>query len=303
MAQSGEVTFHEGYVSQKEGRAAEKGEGGEPAAKPARSEVTANLGTYVDLHRHAATRSALLGAPGVALRLMVAHAVVGSPLWTVRPEPQATRDDGVSQSVAASKAEAEFDRARLKVLRLLGLSEDEPRVTGGNGDGFRLAGLFLRLMALGDEGVMAVLAVVMGETLDAGSPAVDAVAAEIGGDMAQYWHADDVFFDLLRDREVLVAMVEDVAGARVAEANAKEKGKTLKGIIEAHLAGADGREKVEGWVPRWMAFPPSAYTTRGGVDSVAAAGIVDAAREALVSETPSEDEAGENREPPQPLTA
>ncbi|MCW1432343.1 hypothetical protein [Novosphingobium sp. JCM 18896] len=94
VAQSGEVTFHEGYVSQKEGRAVEKGEGGEPAAKPARAEVTANLCTYIDLHRHAATRAALLGAPGVALRLMVAHAVVGSALWTVRPEPQATRDDG-----------------------------------------------------------------------------------------------------------------------------------------------------------------------------------------------------------------
>ena len=25
------------------------------------------------------------------------------------------------------------------------------------------------------------------------------------------------------------------------------------------------------WVPRWMAFPPSAYTTRGGVATVAAA--------------------------------
>ncbi|WP_264448028.1 hypothetical protein [Novosphingobium sp. JCM 18896] len=141
-------------------------------------------------------------------------------------------------------------------------------MTGGNGDGFRLAGLFLRLMSLGDEDVMAVLAVVMGETLHAGSLAVDAVA-----------------------------------GAQVAEGNAKEKGKTLKGIIEAHLAGADGREKVEGWVPRWMAFPPSAYTTRGGVGSVVAAGIVEGAREAMSCEAPGEDEAGKNREPRQPLAA
>lgn len=26
--------------------------------------------------------------------------------------------------------------------------------------------------------------------------------------------------------------------------------------------------KVDGWVPRWMAFPPSVYTDRGGVGSV-----------------------------------
>ncbi|HYC95353.1 MAG TPA: chromosome partitioning protein ParB, partial [Sphingomicrobium sp.] len=29
-----------------------------------------------------------------------------------------------------------------------------------------------------------------------------------------------------------------------------------------------GRVKVEGWVPKWVAFPPAAYTARGGVGSV-----------------------------------
>ncbi|NKJ01299.1 hypothetical protein [Novosphingobium sp. SG707] len=42
----------------------------------------------------------------------------------------------------------------------------------------------------------------------------------------------------------------------------------LKTIIRNHLNGAEGREKREGWVPRWMTFPPSAYTTRGGVGTV-----------------------------------
>ena len=45
--------------------------------------------TYLDLHRHAAVRAALLGYPGLALRLMVAHAIGGSPLWRVSPDPQA----------------------------------------------------------------------------------------------------------------------------------------------------------------------------------------------------------------------
>ncbi|RYD59955.1 MAG: chromosome partitioning protein ParB [Sphingomonadales bacterium] len=289
VQQSGEVTFHEGYVTNREARAkaTTSNAGDESAgsdAKPARAEITANLGTYVDLHRHAATRAALICHPGIALRLMVAHAVVGSPLWAVRPEPQATRDEGVSLSLAESKAEAEFDLARLKVLRLLGLSEDEPRVTGGNGDTHGLVGLFLRLVGLGDEDVMAVLAVVMGETLHAGSAAVDAVAAQIGIDMARYWQADEALFALIRDREVLVAMLGEVAGARTAEANAKEKGKTLKTILRAHLDGADGREKVEGWVPRWLAFPPSAYTARGGVGSVAACERAAAAARASVAQ-------------------
>jgi ParB family chromosome partitioning protein len=36
--------------------------------------------TYLDLHRHAAVRAVLLASPSVALRLMVAYAIVGSHL-------------------------------------------------------------------------------------------------------------------------------------------------------------------------------------------------------------------------------
>lgn len=286
---NGEVIVHEGYVTRKEARRIEKGETAECGTKPARAEVTAALGTYIDLHRHAAARAALLGHPGLALRLMAAHVIAGSPLWTVRPEPQTTQSDDVRQSIAESKGEAAFDMARLEVLRLLGFSDEEPRVTGSHGDPHGIVGLFLRLAALADGEVMAVVAVVMGETLQSGSPAVDALAAQIGIDMAGYWQADDVFFDLLRDREVLTAMVGDVAGSRVAEANAKETGKTLKTIIRAHLDGADGRAKVEGWVPRWMAFPPAAYTARGGVGSVAGHARMLAARASLEAAEPGDD--------------
>ena len=98
--------------------------------------------------------------------------------------------------------------------------------------------------------------------------------------MADWWQADDALFSLLRDREVLGRIVADVAGETVASANAGEKTRTLKQIVADHLAGADGRAKVERWVPRWMHFPPSAYSERGGVESVAAHAAVVAAREA-----------------------
>jgi len=77
--------------------------------------------------------------------------------------------------------------------------------------------------------------------------------------------------DLVRDREVLAALLTDVGGASIAAANASEKTKTVKGIITDHLTGENGRDKQEAWVPRWMAFPPSAYTERGGVGTVTAA--------------------------------
>ena len=38
-------------------------------------------------------------------------------------------------------------------------------------------------------------------------------------------------------------------------------------IVRDCLAGTNDRERHEGWVPRWMAFPPSNYTERGGVGS------------------------------------
>lgn len=265
---SGEVDIHEGYVTAKEAARLEKGEKIEAALKASRPELTSRMQTYVDLHRHAAVRAELTGHPSVALRMMVAHAIAGSPLWNVRVEPQSAKDDDVRESVEVSRAEAVFDEKRRAVLALLGFETEEPTVTGGNP--MPLAELFQRLLDLPDRAVMDVIAILMGETLFAGSAAVEAVGLHIGIDMAAWWNADDAFFAGLRDKEVLTALVAEVGGAEVAAANAEEKGATLKAIVRDHLEGSNGRGKVEGWVPKWMAFPPAAYTERGGVGAVIA---------------------------------
>ncbi|WP_422369701.1 hypothetical protein [Pelagibius sp.] len=44
----------------------------------------------------------LLGYPAVALRLMVAHAIGGSGLWTVNAKPQKAAKEAVSDSLAGS---------------------------------------------------------------------------------------------------------------------------------------------------------------------------------------------------------
>ncbi|TYC98016.1 ParB N-terminal domain-containing protein [Novosphingobium sp. BW1] len=288
---TGEVIVHEGYVSGKEARRIAKAEGSENGTgqKAARPEVTSTMQTYVDLHRHAAVRAALTGHPAVALRLMVAHAIGGSHLWRVSPEPQSTRNDEVRDSLDNSRAEADFDERRRAVLAVLGFSAEEPTVTGGNGDDYGVAGIFQRLLDLPDTVVMEVIAIVMGETLASGSAAVEAVGVEIGVDMARCWQADDAFFELIRDREVLTRIVAEVAGETVASANAGEKTKTLKRIVRDHLDGTNGRDRRENWVPRWMAFPPAAYTARGGVGTVAAHAKAQAARE-IERLRPSDDE-------------
>jgi len=274
---TGEVTFHEGYLSAKEARRAARGEGPEPV-KPSRPEVTSTMQTYLDLHRHAAVRAAMLGHSGVALRLLVAHAIGGSHLWRVSPEPQTTRNDLVAESIETCRGETVFDEHRRAVLGVLGFSAEEPTVTGGNGDDYSVAGIFLRLIDLPDTVIMEVITVVMGETLASGSAAVAAVGVQIGVDMADWWQADPAFFELIRDKEVLSRIVAEVAGETVAIANAGEKTKTLKRIVRDHLDGADGRTKVECWVPKWLGFPASAYTARCGVGTVAAHAKVDAAR-------------------------
>jgi len=104
------------------------------------------------------------------------------------------------------------------------------------------------------------------------------VGLHLNVDMASYWQADSAFFELIRDKEVLGRIVAEVAGETVASANAGEKSKTIKKIVRDHLDGTDGRTRHENWVPRWMAFPPSAYTARGGVGSVKAHAKVEAAR-------------------------
>src|SRR3546814_1395620 len=77
--------------------------------KVPRPEISGTMQTYIDMHRHAAVREALTGHPKVALRLMVAHAIVGSYLWRVKPEPQTRRNEEVRESVEVCRAEAAFD--------------------------------------------------------------------------------------------------------------------------------------------------------------------------------------------------
>lgn len=286
VRRSGEVCFHEGFVTAKEAQRLERGEAPGGAAKPPRPEISGTLQTYIDLHRHAAVRAALTAHAGTALRLMVAHAIAGSHLWRVAPEPQTCRSDTVRESVEVSKGEAEFDAKRGAVLALLGTSPEEPTLVGGSGEG-GLVGVFLRLLDLPDIALMEVIAVVMGETLAAGSAAVEAVGVEIGIDMAGYWQADDAFFETLRDKAVLGQLVAEIAGEGVAAANAAEPGKVLKAIVRDHLQGTNGRAKVSGWVPRWMRFPPAAYTARGGVGSVEKAALVAAAN--ADTDTPPDD--------------
>ena len=264
----GEVAFHEGYITMKEARQRAKGEPGADTPKPVRPEVSAALGNYIDLHRHTAVRGSLLSEPGVALRLMVANAIVGSPLWRVDIERQRAASDAIAESVEVSASEAAFDAKRREVLGLLGFDPETPTVVGGYDGDHGVAGLFVRLAAMSDEAVMGILPVIIGETLAVSSAEVDMLGQLLGTDMRACWQDDAVLPELIRDKQLLTAIVGEVVGADVAEANAAATAKVQRAILVDCLTGSNGREKIEGWLPKWFAFPPTGYTERGGIGCV-----------------------------------
>jgi len=268
VSRRGEVEVHEGWLSRQEARRAAKragtdGDSEGAAAKPARPEVTKAMQNYLDLHRHAAVRLALVAHPGTALRLMVAHAVASSGHWQVKPEPQRAVSEAIAASVANGTAEQAFAVERQAVLALLDLPEDRHDVARPGYDAYPTAAVFAKLLALSDADVLRVAACVMAETLAAGSATVEAVGNHLAVDAGTHWRPDDAFFDLIRDKAVINAMLAEVAGKAVADGNVAEKGKTQKKIVRDCIDGANGRAKAEGWLPGWVAFPVRTYSESG----------------------------------------
>ena len=268
ISHRGEVEVHEGWLTQKEAtarlRTKEKAENPDAGkAETTRPELTNPAQEYIELHRHAAVRHALLSHPKVAHRLMVAHAIGGSALWQTRPEPQTTRKEDTAESIAKSNAETAFAEQRKVILKLLGLPDHGHSVVRSNGDDHKVATLFAALLKLSDDEVMTVLAFVMAETLEAGTCVVELLGSHLKVDMRDYWQPDDAFFDLLRDKAAINAMVRHIGGKRVADGNVTTTTKAQKKIVRDFISG-DGRKQVEGWLPHYMAFPFKAYTKAGG---------------------------------------
>jgi ParB family chromosome partitioning protein len=287
VSHRGEVQWHEGWIGRDELRRRQRAEdkaNGTKAEAPAQPEITRAQGNYIDLHRHARARAALLeAAPGVLLRLSVAQIVAGSALWSVKPDPQRADNEAIAKSVKSAPAEIAFAERRKTLLALLGVRSDHGNIVRHYGSAADSVEVFAFLLTLPDAQVWDLFAFVLAESLEAGSPLVDAVGIHQGLDPKDNWSPDDAFFALIRDREVANRMVAEVAGKKAADGNAAEKVRTQTAIIRDCLTGENNRPKVEGWVPRWMQFPALAYTRRGGVPAAARSAL---ARKALAGHAP-----------------
>ena len=132
-----------------------------------------------------------------------------------------------------------------------------------NGDDHRIVPIFVTLLKLTDKQVMQVLTYVMAETLQSGTGVVEALGCHFNVDMKTYWQPDEVFFDLLRDKPAINAMLRHIGGKNVADANVSATSKVQKSIIKDFLNG-EGRKKVTDWLPHYMEFPFKPYTNNGG---------------------------------------
>lgn len=252
----GTVTFHEGWLKASEARRAKRqSDGGDtPSRAETKPEMSGPMADYVGLHRHGAAAASLLAAPAIALRLMVAHALTGSGLWAVREHVCNTRKDETRDSVENSSAASELAAAHGQVEAVFeALGAGQPR---SNGDAYKLCETFSALLTMSDEEVMQVLALTMAETLEAGGPVVEAALHVCDTDLGQYWQPDAAFFDLLRDKRAINAMVADIASPSVAENVVKESGKVQKALIQNRIEGVDCAANLD-WRPGWMQVPPT----------------------------------------------
>jgi ParB family chromosome partitioning protein len=259
VSHDGAVEIFDGFLTQKDVKKLAKQSERETSKSEGKSVVPSGgavvshaLQNYLDLHRHAAVRLALIANPNVAFRLAVAHMVASSGNWRVSPDPRTARNPAIRASIETSAAEAAFADEERAVRTMLGWqAEDDENVFVRH----ETCDVFAGLLALSDAEVMRIAAFFMARSLSCGSAVVEDAGARLGVDARRHWRADDTFFDLIRDRATVNALLTDVADEAVAKANIAEKAKTQKQIVRDYLTGANGRNKVDGWLPGWMAFP------------------------------------------------
>lgn len=279
IGHDGSVTPHIGYLPNADIKKIDAILGvetdGKPKAKSAKAEMSGPLQDYVALHRHAAIRASLLDHPKVAFRLSVAHMLVGSNLWSVAPQRTKSRKEVTTKSVAASQGAGIFEIEREAIYALLDIQQSTEYYTPtkklASGD---LPTLFAKLLEFDDDTVLRVMTFAMAESLNAGSAIIEAVTYAVPVDMTKLWEPDDAFFEILRDKAVINAMVKDIAGKATADGALTETGKAQKQIIRNRMAGHGVKEASPNWRPKWMQVPATHYIDKHTCPPAKADGLV-----------------------------
>ena len=276
---NGEVLFHEGFITDKEAqtirRALSNGQSeGAKASKTSKPEMSGPMADYMNLHRHSIARAELIKRPDLALRLSVAHLICGARNWKIDGKSPRSRKPETQASVEASKAESLLAEERQAVCDLLGLTGDHPQIYYRHYSPHNLCEIFARLITLEDADVLRIQAFCLSETLAVDSPEVEAIGLLTAPDFGGYWSPDEAFFDILRDKPTINAMVKDIAGKPCADGAVTDTAKQQKQIIKNRMAGHGVEKASPNWLPRWAAFPAKPYkAVKGCAPSEASRGL------------------------------
>lgn len=274
ISHDGEVTAHEGWLTEKEAAKREKAkarEDGNDQGSMDRPELTKAMQNYLDLHRHAAVRVELLSNRGLALRVAVAQIIAGCGHWTVHADSQKANSEAIGASLENNNASKAFADERAFITRLLDMGNETTKTVVPRKDDWGIShdehAVFAKLLKLTDDEVMVVLTFLVAETLACGDGLVEALGSLLSVDMSKHWTPDDTFFDLLKDKEAINVMLKEVGGKAVADAHIASTAKVQKDVIRQYLDGTRKPQR-ENWTPRYAAFPMRGYTKRGGIDAI-----------------------------------
>jgi ParB family chromosome partitioning protein len=285
IASDGAVSVHEGYLSNRAIRQLEAAANPQVASeKPGKPELTKKLENYIALHRHAMVRTKLVETPDLALPLIAAHLLVGSDLWSVKADPQRSLCGSTASSLENAPAQAAFEKERAAVCSILDMPFDASPLVTSSGKPDAFASLFEKLTALPQAELMRVITFLMAESLEAGSIGVELAGNAMTVDPSEHWSSDDGFFELVRDKPAINAMLAETRGEAIAKAN---EGQTRSQQIEALKTGLIERDIL--WAPRYLGFPFSTYTEKSGGQLAAFTDLItdlNAAQEGAEAETP-----------------
>jgi len=186
------------------------------------------MSDYMNLHRHSIARAELIKRPDLALRLSVAHMICGARNWKIDGVGPRSRKEETRASIEGSKAEAILANERKAVFDLLGLTGDHPQIYHGHYSPHNLCEIFARLITAVD------------------SAEVEAIGLLTKPDFGDYWSPDEAFFDILRDKPTINAMVKEIAGKSCADGAVTDTAKLQKQIIKNRIAG---HKSVKGCAP------------------------------------------------------
>lgn len=262
---NGEIEFHEGFLTDKEAKKLQSADGTQNVTPaPARPETTKAMDNYIRLHRHAVAQVALVRNPSIALRLTVANMLACTTNFDVRADGRHAEKPEIAESAKVSKARTEFEAIRAAVLKSAGMKKAKHFGTALHQhryDETATTEIFAKLMKLDDATVMEVMAVAAAESLSSAGSLVNAVGHASDADIGEFWCPDDTFYDLLKDKGLLNAMIAELGGEQVAAAHAKSTGKVMRSALRQLVEKESQKKDRAPWLSRFMqGWPRGGYS-------------------------------------------